>query len=63
MFYIFCVCTVQFDVVCDFAQLSTDAVSALRKVSVLIRLWKQPSAESLKWLSSLPILMQESFWW
>ena len=26
------------------AQLSTDAVSALRKVSVLIRLWKQPSS-------------------
>ena len=26
------------------AQLSTDAVSALRKVLVLIRLWKQPSA-------------------
>ena len=25
-------------------QLSTDAVSALRKVWVLIRLWKQPSA-------------------
>ena len=88
------------------AQLSTDAVSALRKVRVLIRLWKQPSAqaesrfglavrrqagkrkdlgsiplllsfssevvvyghglvtlsltinETLKWLSSLPILMQ-----
>ena len=27
------------------AQLSTDAVSALRKISVLIRLWKQPSAQ------------------
>ena len=27
------------------AQLSTDAVSALRKVSVLIKLWKQPSAQ------------------
>ena len=26
------------------AQLSTDAISADRKVSVLIRLWKQPSA-------------------
>ena len=26
------------------AQLSSDAVSALRKVWVLIRLWKQPSA-------------------
>ena len=26
------------------AQLSTDAVSALRKVWVLVRLWKQPSA-------------------
>ena len=26
------------------AQLSNDEVSALRKVSVLIRLWKQPSA-------------------
>ena len=25
-------------------QLSTDTVSALRKVSLLIRLWKQPSA-------------------
>ena len=29
-----------------FVQLSTDAVSALRKVSVLIRLWKQPSAQA-----------------
>ena len=28
------------------AQLSTDAVSALRKVRVLIRLWKQPSAQA-----------------
>ena len=28
------------------AQLSTDAVSALRKVWVLIRLWKQPSAQA-----------------
>ena len=28
------------------AQLSTDAVSALRKVGVLIRLWKQPSAQT-----------------
>ena len=28
------------------AQLSTDAVSALRKVRVLIRLWKQPSAQT-----------------
>ena len=27
-------------------QLSTDAVSALRKVWVLIRLWKQPSAQA-----------------
>ena len=27
------------------AQLFTDAVSALRKVRVLIRLWKQPSAQ------------------
>ena len=27
-------------------QLSTDAVSALRKVRVLIRLWKQPSAKA-----------------
>ena len=26
------------------AQLSTDAVTAFRKVFVLIRLWKQPSA-------------------
>ena len=30
------------------AQLSTDAVSALRKVRVLIRLWKQPSAQARK---------------
>ena len=29
------------------AQLSTDAVSALQKVWVLIRLWKQPSAQAL----------------
>ena len=29
------------------AQLSTDAVSALRKVWLLIRLWKQPSAQAL----------------
>ena len=29
------------------AQLSTDAVSALRKILVLIRLWKQPNAQSL----------------
>ena len=29
-----------------FAQLSTDTVSALRKVRVLIRLWKQPSAQA-----------------
>ena len=28
------------------AQLSTDAISALRKVRVLIRLWKQPSAQA-----------------
>ena len=28
------------------AQLSTDAVSALRKVWVLITLWKQPSAQA-----------------
>ena len=28
------------------AQLSSDAVSALRKVRVLIRLWKQPSAQA-----------------
>ena len=28
------------------AQLSTDAVSTLRKVRVLIRLWKQPSAQA-----------------
>ena len=28
------------------AQLSTDAVSALQKVWVLIRLWKQPSAQA-----------------
>ena len=28
------------------AQLSTDAVSALRKVWVLVRLWKQPSAQA-----------------
>ena len=28
------------------AQLSTDAVSALRKIWVLIRLWKQPSAQA-----------------
>ena len=28
------------------AQLSTDAVSGLRKVWVLIRLWKQPSAQA-----------------
>ena len=28
------------------AQLSTDSVSALRKVWVLIRLWKQPSAKA-----------------
>ena len=28
------------------AQLSSDAVSALRKVWVLIRLWKQPSAQA-----------------
>ena len=28
------------------AQLSTDAVSVLRKVWVLIRLWKQPSAQA-----------------
>ena len=28
------------------AQLSTDAVSALPKVRVLIRLWKQPSAQA-----------------
>ena len=28
------------------AQLSTDAVSALRKVRILIRLWKQPSAQA-----------------
>ena len=27
------------------ARLSTEAVSALRKVRVLIRLWKQPSAQ------------------
>ena len=27
-------------------QLSTDAVSALRKVRVLVRLWKQPSAQA-----------------
>ena len=28
------------------AQLSSDAVSALRKVRVPIRLWKQPSAQA-----------------
>ena len=28
------------------APLSTDAVSALRKVRVLIRLWKEPSAQA-----------------
>ena len=28
------------------AQLSSDAVSTLRKVRVLIRLWKQPSAQA-----------------
>ena len=28
------------------AELSTDAVSALRKVRVLIRLWKKPSAQA-----------------
>ena len=28
------------------AQLSTDTVSALRKVRVLITLWKQPSAKA-----------------
>ena len=26
-------------------------------------LWLCPSLPTLKWLSSLPILMQESFWW
>ena len=31
------------------AQLSTDAVSALQKVRVLIRLWKQPSAQARTW--------------
>ena len=30
------------------AQLSTDAVSALRKARVLIRLWKQPSAQDAR---------------
>ena len=29
-----------------FTQLSTDAVSALQKVWVLIRLWKQPSTQA-----------------
>ena len=43
------------------AQLSTDAVSALRKVWVLIWLWKQPSAQAPKqtWDASTPGKIKE----
>ena len=32
-------------------------------VDIVLRLCPSLPTETLKWLSSLPILMQESFWW
>ena len=43
------------------AQLSTDAVSALRKVWVLVRLWKQPSAQAARKHQTHPPWVQKEF--